>query len=291
MASTDTTGYTTPPSRNNDDDDDDVVGFADAPWPPEPTHRRPPVDTPPVVVTNPPVVRAAEPAPVQDDPAPPAAVNAPIVLTGWRANVDSLWAVLAFTLPWIAGTIISWSPITRISLHHAPREVMVSLVASTVETGGLLVFLCSACCWPRFNKAGKLPWSDTLFGAWIIFLVGDPFATGLYTWTEASFHCPDGRLTSARCQVGGGLITAVGVFRVFAQPCILFANLMFSDWLRKKLSEKQQPSHLAMPAFFVRPVSIFERRVYDALELTSVAATPSTTPPAPVPAVPDQHQQ
>ncbi|KAK7430647.1 hypothetical protein QQZ08_002689 [Neonectria magnoliae] len=237
-----TTTTTTTTGRTNDDSDDDVVGFADAPWPPEPTRRG--VVSPAVVDVPPPIVHAADPVPdpIQDDPVPPPApaVVHPVVLTGWRGSVDSLWAILAFTLPWMAGTVMSWSPITRISLRNAPKEVMVSLVASTIETGSLLLFLSTACCVPRFHGGKRPSILDRLFNLWIFFLLADPFATGAYTWSAASFSCPDGRQTSARCQVGSGFITAVGVFRVFAQFAILAANLLFSEWLQKKLREKQQ---------------------------------------------------
>lgn len=114
-----------PPRSDDAADDSDVIGFADAPYPREETIRN-------VTVTN-----AADPAPrrasipqnenenVVTIPAPPEQNDPPATpqLRGWRKDVESICWILVFFTPWTISVILSWMPITKISLHEATTEV------------------------------------------------------------------------------------------------------------------------------------------------------------------------
>lgn len=112
-----------PPHSDDADDDTDVIGFADAPYPREEPIRN-------ATITN-----AADPTPrrasipqnenVVTIPAPPEQNDPPanIQLKGWRKDVESICWIVVFFTPWTISLILSWMPITKISLHEATTEV------------------------------------------------------------------------------------------------------------------------------------------------------------------------
>ncbi|KAL6408972.1 hypothetical protein AUP68_07922 [Ilyonectria robusta] len=134
-----------PPHSDDADDDSDVIGFADAPYPREEPIRN-------ATITN-----AADPTPrrasipqnenenenenVVTIPAPPEQNDPPanIQLKGWRKDVESICWIVVFFTPWTISLILSWMPITKISLHEATTEVMISIIASTVEIGSMIL--------------------------------------------------------------------------------------------------------------------------------------------------------
>lgn len=110
-----------PPHRDDADDDSDVIGFADAPYPREETIRSTAVTN----ATGPASIPQNENENVVTIPAPPVQ-NDPLTtvqLKGWRRDVESICSILVFFTPWTISVILSWMPITRISLHEATPEV------------------------------------------------------------------------------------------------------------------------------------------------------------------------
>ncbi|KAH7109022.1 hypothetical protein EDB81DRAFT_954386 [Dactylonectria macrodidyma] len=210
-----------PDRRDADDSDSDVVGFADAPDPREQPARHVAVvdsvtvkPTPrPAPVTNTNTTEQTPAPPAQDDQDPPQTV-----LRGWRKAVVGLLAAIAIFVPWVAGMILSWMPLTRISAHEATREVLVSIVGSTVEVGTMLLVSGShnVLTWVApYSRPlmSRIPFN--LFITWTVFLFLDPIVTGSYVWYQVDKHPCEAGSGSAQCRVGDSLIRAIGIFRVF----------------------------------------------------------------------------
>ncbi|KAH6962209.1 hypothetical protein BKA56DRAFT_179961 [Ilyonectria sp. MPI-CAGE-AT-0026] len=236
-----------PPHSDDADDDSDVIGFADAPYPREEPIRN-------ATITN-----AADPTPrrasipqnenenVVTVPAPPEQNDPPanIQLKGWRKDVESICWILVFFTPWAISLILSWMPITKISLHEATTEVMISIIASTVEIGSMIllpiVHATSEIDSPCFQPSARTrEISKKIFNIWIYFLILDPIITGSCVWAAVdSSPCKSGS-GSAQCRVGDDLIRAIGVYRVFGILGVLMLCACVSSSIAKRLRKQQQ---------------------------------------------------
>ncbi|KAF7551875.1 hypothetical protein G7Z17_g4690 [Cylindrodendrum hubeiense] len=226
-------------------------------WLASPTPRTrvlsPPATPPPPnePVYDPAVTSAAEPqlpAPehstLETTPAPPATNTPPpdLKLTGWRSIVDGWLTLFAIVFPWACGMIISWMPLTKISLNDARGSslIMVSIIASTIEVSSIFLWgfgvMVQACIDPAYEYS-----NGVISVIWMIFIMVDPIVTGGYVWsTVDSDPCKDDPdPDSAQCRVGDTLIRGIGVFRVFVVFTIFCLSLQLCDCLRKKFKAQQ----------------------------------------------------
>ncbi|KAF7558068.1 hypothetical protein G7046_g5871 [Stylonectria norvegica] len=209
------------PRRSNDDDgNDEFFGFADKPYDEPPPAASQPNGDIPVTIDNTDVEAARLPPPVT----PTNNTNTNTTVQSGNSGFQGFIAFLMLTLPWASSMALSWSVLTRIKIEHAPREVILSCVASAMEVGAILLFCVGACCGMMVKigdrKAEGRPdrphtWQERIFYSWLWFLFLDPIATGIYVWCQASLYKCHGTAQTARCQVGQTWITAIAVYRVF----------------------------------------------------------------------------
>ncbi|KAH7147044.1 hypothetical protein B0J13DRAFT_524758 [Dactylonectria estremocensis] len=114
-----------------DTDDAEMVGFLDAPLNREPAL----VDQTSVTFTN------DDPETDSPRPADRGETLTKVPLHGFRAFLDSLIAIIVIVQPWTISMVLCWLPITRVPLHEAPRQVLVNIIASTVEVPTVFIFL------------------------------------------------------------------------------------------------------------------------------------------------------
>ncbi|KAH6995593.1 hypothetical protein BKA56DRAFT_665904 [Ilyonectria sp. MPI-CAGE-AT-0026] len=237
---------------------DGVIGFADAPYPREPSHTTIDAVEP---VRDATVGSVIEPARVQvfalgsedNTPAPRIESCPPskVHLSGWRKHVHSGTTLSAMTVPWISGMIVSWMPLTRISLREAPGEVLVNMIASTIEVSAIAIVLVSITLrtWldPSFasRPACGRPFAAMIF---ILFLGMDPLVTGGVVWARVNMvPCQKGS-GSAQCRVGDDLLRAIGAFRaigVFGTFCLgCFIANQVSKAMEHGLLRRRQKWHV-----------------------------------------------
>ncbi|KAL6408973.1 hypothetical protein AUP68_07923 [Ilyonectria robusta] len=133
-------------------------------------------------------------------------------------------------LPWVIGMILSWLPLTKISLDEASAAVQVyptsnllntaypfyslaSLIPSSIELGGILLLGAAyrylSILYPPLAAATR----PGIFGFWFILIALEPVAMGCYIFTHGmSLEC-ESDSTSADCKVGQGLFVMIGIYR------------------------------------------------------------------------------
>ncbi|CAM1501200.1 Fc.00g103620.m01.CDS01 [Cosmosporella sp. VM-42] len=235
------------PPRNSSDSD--VVGFADQPYEEPPLQVEQPQPDPELSTTlqnhNDVDIEAARTQPPEQNTTQEIAPGVPKVHGSFNNFILGLLAVLAFALPWTSGMVFSWSALSRVALHEAPTEVIISIVASTVEVFTMLAFFFSACCWDLDIPSGKKhegpqPFGHILFYCWIWFLCLCPIITGATVWDRASnkrYSCDNPQ--TPQCRVGGNFVMALGAYRVFGILGLMSLLLWIQDLLEKSILRRQ----------------------------------------------------
>ncbi|KAH7016804.1 hypothetical protein EDB80DRAFT_271884 [Ilyonectria destructans] len=184
---------------------------------------------------NPAILPVTEPARVhvfalgsEDNPPAPRIENrtrSKVHLSGWRMQVATGITLSALTIPWISGMIVSWMPLTRISLREATGEVLVNMIASTIEVSAIAIVTINITLrtWldPSFasRPASVRPVVVMIF---VLFLMLDPVATGGAVWARVNMvPCQKGS-GSAQCRVGDGFLQAIGAFRAIGVYDLFF---------------------------------------------------------------------
>ncbi|KAH7121419.1 hypothetical protein EDB81DRAFT_952184, partial [Dactylonectria macrodidyma] len=233
-----------PPAHDEaNDSDSDVIGFADAPYPREEPARNVAVATDPPPVTTTTNTTAPYNTTTTTNTTPPAPDPPPrVVLKAWRQNVSDILVGMVLFLPWTAGMIVSYMPLTRISAADATREVLLCIITSTIEVGSILLFPTSNLVFSYLAPHSRpLTWRipNKALTCWIFWLFLDPVVTGSYVWAYINDHPCEAGSGSAQCRIGDGLIRAVGIFRTFGIFGLAMILVAISN-IVKDVLEKQQ---------------------------------------------------
>lgn len=133
-------------------------------------------------------------------------------------------------LPWVIGMILSWLPLTKISLDEAPAGVqvyptsnlfhtayhfhsLVNIIPSSIEVGGTLllgaVYRYLSILSPSLAAATR----PAIFTFWFYLIMLEPLLTGSFVLAHGvSLQCKSDS-TSADCKVGSGLFVTIGTYR------------------------------------------------------------------------------
>ncbi|KAH7109559.1 hypothetical protein B0J13DRAFT_534723 [Dactylonectria estremocensis] len=205
-----------------DTDDAEMVGFLDAPLNREPAL----VDQTSVAFTN------DDPETDSPRPADRGETLTKVPLHGFRAFLDSLIAIIVIVQPWTISMVLCWLPITRVPLQEAPRQVLVNIIASTVEVPTVFIFLIIRGyirLTRRNNPSSTGPEKrliERVSHFLALFLILDPIVTGIYMRSKLSkMHCDDGD-NSLQCRVGKRFMVAIAVFRGLGVGALFWGGMM-----------------------------------------------------------------
>lgn len=165
--------------------------------------------------------------------------NRPLVQmdTTWEDNSERPMGSAEFAfkgvlvcLPWVIGMILSWLPLTKISLDEASTGVQVyptsslhhtayhfyrlaNIITSTIEVGGTLLLGAAYRYLSIVSPSLAAATRPAVFGFWFDLIALEPILPGSFALaTGISLEC-ESHPTSADCKVGVGLFVAIGVYR------------------------------------------------------------------------------
>lgn len=137
---------------------------------------------------------------------------------------------LLVCLPWVVGMILSWLPLTKISLDEASVGVQVyltsnllhtayhfhsllSIIPSSIEVGGILLLGAAYRYLSILSLSLAAGTRPAIFTFWFGLIIVEPIATGCFVFgLGLSLQC-EGDSTSADCKVGTGLFVTIGIYR------------------------------------------------------------------------------
>ncbi|KAL5603621.1 hypothetical protein FOVSG1_006371 [Fusarium oxysporum f. sp. vasinfectum] len=144
---------------------------------------------------------------------------------------------VVFALPWVANMLISWIPLTKISLANAPGFLILAALISTIEILSIVaVFICTSIRRDSLTDTEPSRGSnlkEKFFRTWSWFLFISPFVTGtMVVFMASDISCdPEDDLDMYQpiCQVGIHLIKATALCRVGIIASFLFATSSYLE--------------------------------------------------------------
>ncbi|KAH7148313.1 hypothetical protein EDB81DRAFT_791987 [Dactylonectria macrodidyma] len=159
----------------------------------------------------------------------------------------------AVVLPPTIGMILCLLPFTQMSLHEAPRDLLLNAWFSAIEWSGVVAAL--GVLWalrkPRFrdwavNDTTKR-WYSKFTSFWVLFCSVVPALTGAWSWLcTCRNDCTD--LGDARCRVDNVLLKASISFRIWGGPTMVGIGLEVYNAIERREDKQQEARDKAVHA-------------------------------------------